>query len=54
MKYPELKGICKYCLYGCNKLEIQDFTGVNNCKNFIQNEKDWYEKYRREVLNANK
>lgn len=50
MKYPELKGICKYC-NGCERLAT-DFTGVNNCKNFIPNEKDWYEKYRKEITNV--
>ena len=32
-KYPELKGICKYCL-GCNKLEQKKFEGVWKCENF--------------------
>ena len=37
MSYPELKGICKkaieneLCL-GCNRLELQDFTGLEKCK----------------------
>ena len=32
-KYPELKGICKYC-GGCNRLENTNFEGVWKCENF--------------------
>ena len=31
IKYPELKGLCKNCL-GCNKLELETFTGVYRCE----------------------
>ena len=47
MKYPELKGICKYCL-GCERLATL-FTGVNNCKNFMEIDKNWYPKYLKEI-----
>lgn len=37
MKYPELKGICKTAIKnnlctGCNRLELEDFTGLERCK----------------------
>lgn len=32
-KYPELKGVCKYCT-GCNQLQNIDFKGVYRCENF--------------------
>lgn len=37
MKYKELTGICKIALqnnecFGCQKLEMIDFTGVNKCE----------------------
>lgn len=31
--YPELKGKCKTCL-GCNQLELKEFRGVYECKNY--------------------
>lgn len=31
--YKKLKGICLYCL-GCNRLELEDFEGVNRCGSF--------------------
>lgn len=40
MSYPELKGICKkaieneLCL-GCNRLELQDFIGLEKCKDVV-------------------
>lgn len=40
MKYKELTGICKiaieheYCL-GCQRLEMEDFIGVEKCDNAI-------------------
>lgn len=36
MKYKELKGVCKvaieknYC-FGCQKLEMEEFTGIDKC-----------------------
>ena len=30
----ELKGLCKKCL-GCNRLELDDFEGVEECKNAV-------------------
>ena len=37
MKYPKLTGICKIAIEkewctGCNKLELENFTGVEKCK----------------------
>lgn len=29
--YKQLKGLCKNCL-GCNKLELESFTGVYRCE----------------------
>lgn len=49
VKFPELKGVCKYCI-GCNRLELYDFIGIKNCKNFLPNKQSWYEDYRKEVL----
>lgn len=40
MKYKELTGICKtaikngYCL-GCQRLEMEEFTGVEKCTNAV-------------------
>lgn len=34
MKYKKLKGICPYCL-GCNRLELEDFEGINKCEYYI-------------------
>ena len=28
----KLKGVCKDCLYGCNRLELETFEGVDECK----------------------
>lgn len=46
----ELTGICKYCLYGCNKLEMPEFKGIHRCNNFIPDREDWYEEYRKELM----
>ena len=47
MKQIDNKKLCKYCL-GCNKLEDVKFEGVMRCKDFIQGQADWYEKWRKE------
>ena len=36
--------ICFYC-YGCNKLELENFNGIRNCKGFYPAYKNWEEKY---------
>ena len=48
--YPELKKnkLCFYC-YGCNKLEISDYKGVNRCKDFVSAIVDYQEKIREEL-----
>ena len=38
MKYKELKGLCKTCL-GCNRLEIENYIGTAQCKNYIDGTK---------------
>ena len=37
--------ICYYCL-GCNKLEMEEFEGVMNCKDFMQGKElqEYYKK----------
>lgn len=37
--YPELKGKCKTCS-GCNQLELKEFRGVYECKNYVKGLKD--------------
>lgn len=51
MKYPELKYLCKYCVVDCARLEDINFTGTIRCNAFEPKEKDWYEKYRKELKN---
>lgn len=45
MKQIEKNMLCLYCM-GCNKLELIEFEGVMNCKNFIQGKdlKEYYNK----------
>ena len=40
--------LCYYCL-GCNKLEINNFAGVNRCENFETGMDKWQEKWREEL-----
>lgn len=28
----ELTGVCKKCVFGCNRLEDKNFTGVEKCQ----------------------
>ena len=32
---------------GCNKLELEDFEGVMNCKNFVKSKEDITEYYKK-------
>lgn len=48
MKEIKKNKLCHYCL-GCNKLELESFTGVYRCNNFIQAIKNWREKYNDEL-----
>ena len=38
MRYPELRGKCKNCIYGCNLLGEPFFTGKTECENYIGEE----------------
>lgn len=44
MKQLKDNVICKYCL-GCNRLLLEDFDGVKNCKGFAAGYKDWQERF---------
>lgn len=35
--YPQLIGKCAKCS-GCNRLELDNFTGVYRCENYIEEE----------------
>lgn len=48
MKKIEKNKLCYYCL-GCNKLELEYFTGINRCSNFAPAIKKWQEKYNNEL-----
>lgn len=48
MKEIEKNKLCYYCL-SCNKLELEHFTGINRCENFIPAIKNWQEKYNNEL-----
>lgn len=45
MKQIEENVLCLYCM-GCNKLELIEFEGVMNCKNFVKGKdlKKYYNK----------
>jgi len=48
MKQIEKDQLCYYCL-SCNKLELKEFEGVRNCKNFIPGIANWQEKINKEL-----
>lgn len=45
----EMKGLCKYCVGDCVRLENEKFEGTYRCTGFEAKEKNWYEKYREEL-----
>lgn len=53
MKQIEKDKLCYYCT-GCNKLEIEQYDGVRNCKNFMPSREDWQEKWKEALKNGNK
>jgi len=48
MKQLEKDKLCCYCM-GCNKLLLEQFEGVRQCKNFKQAEPNWQEKMWKEL-----
>lgn len=42
----KMKGLCKYCIGDCLRLELVEFEGTNKCDGFEPASKDWHEKYR--------
>lgn len=43
--------ICILC-YGCNRLLLEDFKGVKNCKGFLPAYEDWQEKFYQGLKNV--
>lgn len=43
--------ICYYCI-GCNRLELEEFHGIANCKNFTASEDGWFEKFINQFKNG--
>lgn len=44
----EGKFLCRYCL-GCQQEELEDFKPKIRCNGFVPAEKDWQEKYYRNL-----
>lgn len=40
--------LCYYCL-GCNRLEDENFKGINRCQNFVPAVENWQEKLMKEL-----
>lgn len=49
MELTEMKGLCKYCIGDCARLEDDNFEGTYRCTGFEPKEKNWYEEYRKEL-----
>lgn len=45
----EMYGLCKYCIGDCLRIELENFEGTYRCTGFEAKEKNWYEKYRKEL-----
>lgn len=50
MKYPELKGKCKDCLFGCGRLASPEFEGIYRCEYFTEVIKDEETKHNRNQI----
>lgn len=37
--YPQLEGLCKDCLYKCNRVEDINFKGVYRCEYYVKEQK---------------
>ena len=48
MKQIDKQYLCFYCM-GCQKQELETFTPVMRCKNFIPGYKNWQERIRDEL-----
>ena len=38
MKYEELKGKCKVCLFKCGRVEDVNFNGIERCQYYTEEE----------------
>lgn len=45
----DMKGICKYCIGDCLRLEDENFDGVYRCKDFEANQVNYEELLREEL-----
>lgn len=45
----DMKGICKYCIGDCLRLEDENFDGVYRCKDFEANQVNWRELIEKEL-----
>lgn len=48
----DMKGICKYCVGDCLRLEDEKFNGVYRCKDFEANQVNYEELMRNEIENV--
>ena len=43
-------GICKFCVGDCLRIDLEEFEGTHRCNRFEPVEDNWYEKYRKSMM----
>lgn len=51
VQLENMKGLCKYCVGDCMRLELPEFEGMYKCNSFEPKEKNWYENYLEDFRN---